>query len=253
MKINEPCISSTVDEQGPIYVYQTRTSLILSFDGKVYQSSMKLKNVNGLDLDYTQAMMTGLMFIPEVKTATIMGLGGGSLAKNLLSSFSDLTVHAVEYREEVVKVAKKYFYLPDSDRLVIHIDDAANYLKNTDVKSDVIFSDLYRPEGMDPKQVHSSYLRDCKEALNQHGVLVLNICHTALDSEEELDGLLALEFENRLLSFEVEGGNSVVLAFKNEIPSITGEELLAKAKYLQVKMNIDLELYAQRYCDAHES
>ena len=101
--------------------------------------------------------------------------------------------------------------------------------------------------------MHSSYLRDCKEALNQHGVLVLNICRTALDSEEELDGLLALEFENRLLSFEVEGGNSVVLAFKNEIPSITGEELLAKAKYLQVKMNIDLELYAQRYCDAHES
>lgn len=112
MKINEPCISSTVDEQGPIYVYQTRTSLILSFDGKVYQSSMKLKNVNGLDLDYTQAMMTGLMFIPEVKTATIMGLGGGSLAKNLLSNFSDLTVHAVEYREEVVKVAKNIFISP---------------------------------------------------------------------------------------------------------------------------------------------
>jgi spermidine synthase len=252
MNINEPCISSTVDEHGPIHVYQTRTSLILSFDGKIYQSSMKLKNVNGLALDYTQAMMTGLMFIPKVKTATLMGLGGGSIAKNLLSSFPDLMVHAVEYREEVVKVAKKYFHLPETDRLVIHIDEAANYLKNTDVKSDVIFSDLYRPEGMDPKQVHSSYLRDCKDALNQHGVLVLNICHTALNSQEELDGLLALEFENRLISFEVEGGNSIVLAFKNEIPAITREELLAKAKCLQVKMNIELERYAQRFCDAHD-
>ncbi|YCM42868.1 hypothetical protein V2O64_16285 [Verrucomicrobiaceae bacterium 227] len=252
MKINEPCISSTVDEHGPIHVYQTRTSLILSFDGKVYQSSMKLNDVNGLDLDYTQAMMTGLMFIPEVKTATIMGLGAGSMVKNLLSSFSDLVVHAVEYREEVVKVARKYFYLPETDRLIIHLDEAANHLKNTDVKSDVIFSDLYRPEGMDPKQVHSSYLRDCKDALNHHGILVLNICHPALHSEEELDGLLALEFENRLLSFEVEGGNTVVLAFKNEIPSITGEELLAKAKSLQTKMNIELELYAQQFCDAHE-
>jgi spermidine synthase len=81
---------------------------------------------------------------------------------------------------------------------------------------------------------------------------VLNICHTALNSQEGLDGLLALEFENRLLSFEVEEGNSIVLAFKNEIPSITGEDLLAKAKYLQVKMNIELELYAQRFCDAHD-
>jgi len=81
---------------------------------------------------------------------------------------------------------------------------------------------------------------------------VLNICHTALKSEEELDRLLALEFENRLLSFEVEGGNTVVLAFKNEIPSITREELLAKAQYLQMKMNIELEPYAQRFCDAQD-
>jgi spermidine synthase len=213
---------------------------------------MKLKDVNGLALDYTQAMMTGLLFIPRVKTATIMGLGAGSMAKNLLSSFSDLTVHAVEYREEVVKVAKKYFYLPDTDRLVIHRDDAANHLKNTDVKSDIIFSDLYSSDGMEPKQVHSSYLRDCKKALNQNGVLVLNICHTALKSQEEVDGLLALEFENRLLSFEVEGGNTVVLAFKNKIPSITREALLAKAKCLQVKMNIELEPYAQRFCDAQD-
>lgn len=252
MNINEACISSTVDEHGPIHVYQTRTSRILSFDGKIYQSSMKLKNVHGLALDYTQAMMTGLMFIPRVKTATLMGLGGGSIAKNLLNSFPDLTVHAVEYREEVVKVAKKYFHLPENERLVIHIDEATNYLKNTDAKSDIIFSDLYRPEGMDPKQVRSSYLRDCKKALNQHGVLVLNICHTALNSQEELDELLTLEFENRLLSFEVEGGNAVVLAFKNEIPSITGEELLAKAKDLQGKMNIKLDHYAQRFCDAHD-
>ena len=252
MDINAPCISSTIDEHGPIHVYQTRTGLILSFDGKIYQSYMKLKNVNGLALDYTQAMMTGLLFIPVVETATIMGLGACSMVKNLLSSLSDLKVHAVEYRKEVVKVAKKYFHVPDTDRLVIHIDEAANYLKNTDVKSDIIFSDLYSSEGMDPHQVHSSYLRDCKDALNQHGVLVLNICHTALKSQEEVDGLLALEFENRLLSFEVEGGNTVVIAFKNEIPSITREELLAKAQCLQVKMNIELEPYAQRFCDAQD-
>ncbi len=250
MDINAPCISSTVDEHGPINVYQTRTSLILSFDGKIYQSYMKLKDINGLALCYTQAMMTGLLFIPKVKTATIMGLGAGSMAKNLLSSFSDLNVHAIEYREEVVKTAKKYFHLPDTDRLVIHIDNAANYIKNTDMKSDIIFSDLYSSEGMDPQQVHTSYLRDCKNALNKQGVLVLNIRHTAPESREELDGLLALEFENRLLSFEVESSNMIVLAFKNEIPSITREELLARGKSLQEKMNIALEPYAQRLWDA---
>ncbi|WP_300667893.1 hypothetical protein [Desulfoluna sp.] len=249
MDIRGTCISSTVDEHGPIYVYQTRNKRILSFDGKIYQSCMKLKDINGLDLAYTQAMMAGLLFIPIVKTATIMGLGAGSMAKNLLSSFSELTVHAIEYREAVAKTAKKHFHLRDTDRLFIHINDAVNYIKNTDIKSDIIFSDLYNSEGMEPKQVQSSYLHDCKNALNKQGVLVLNICHTELKLREELDELLALQFENRRLSFDVENENTIVLAFKNDIPSIKREELLTKGKGLQEKMNIPMERYAKLLLD----
>jgi spermidine synthase len=245
MDINGTCISSTADEHGPIYVYQTRTSRILSFDGKIYQSCMKLKDINGLALDYTQAMMAGLFFIPIVKTATIMGLGAGSMAKNLLSSFSELNVHAIEYREAVAKAAKEHFHLPDTNRLFIHIDDAMNHIKNTDIKSDIIFSDLYNSEGMEPKQVQSSYLRNCKNTLNKQGVLVLNIWHTTPKLREELDELLALEFKNQLLSFEVASGNTIVLAFKNDIPLIKREELLTKGNWLQDKMNIPMERYAK--------
>ncbi len=214
---------------------------------------MKLNDINGLDLGYTQAMMAGLFFIPIVQTATIMGLGAGSMAKNLLSSFSELNVHAIEYREAVAKIAKKYFYLPDTNRLIIHIDEAVNYMKNTDMKSDIIFSDLYNSEGMEPKQVQSSYLRDCKNALNKQGVLVLNIWHTALKSREELDELLALEFENQLLSFEVASGNTIILAFKNDIPLIKRQELLTKGKWLQDEMNIPMERYAKLLWDTEQS
>ena len=249
MDIKGTCISSIVDEHGPIYVYQTKNARILSFDGKIYQSSMKLNNINGLALGYTQAMMAGLFFIPTVKTATIMGLGAGSMAKNLLSSFSELDVHAVEYREAVANTAKKYFYLADTERLFIHIDDAVNYMKNTDLKSDIIFSDLYNSQGMEAKQVQSSYLRDCKKALNQQGVLVLNICHTAPKLREELNELLALEFENRSLSFDIEGENSIILAFKNDIPMIERQALLIKAKCLQDKMNVPMERYAKLLCE----
>lgn len=245
MNINGTCISSTSDEHGPIYVYQTRTSRILSFNGIIQQSRMKLNDINGLAHGYTQAMMSGLFFIPNVKTATIMGLGAGSMAKNLLHRFSRLEVHAVEYREKVVDIAKKYFYLPDSDRLTIHIDDAINYMQHNSIKSDIIFSDLYTMDGMEAKQIQSSYLRNCKKALNEHGVLVLNIWRQAFQSPEELEELLALEFENRLLSYEVESGNTIVLAFKNDIPSMKRKELLARGKVLQEKMNIPIERYAR--------
>ena len=249
MDIKGTCISSRVDEHGPIYVYQTKNSRILSFDGKIYQSCMKTNNINGLHLGYTQAMMAGLLFIPTVKTATIMGLGAGSMAKNLLSSFAQLHVHAVEYRKAVVNTAKEFFYLPDSDRLLIHIDDAVNYIKNTHIKSDIIFSDLYSSQGMEPKQVQLTYLRDCKNALSEHGVLVLNIWHTSDNLRAELDQLLAIEFENRLLSFEVASGNRIIIAFKNTIPVIEAQQLLNKAKRLASQMNIPIEPYAQLLLD----
>ena len=256
MNIKGTCISSTADDHGPIYVYQTRTNRILSFDGKIYQSCMKLNNINGLALGYTQAMMSGLFFISSVetalKTATVMGLGAGSMVKNLLSSFLELNVHAIEYREAVVQTAKKHFHLPDTDRLHIHIDDAVSYIKNTEVKSDIIFSDLYNSQGMEPKQVQSSYLRDCKKALNEQGVLVLNIWHTSLELSKELDELLASVFGNQLLSFQVESGNRIVLAFKNDIPSINEKELMSKGQSLQKKMNIPMERYAELLCDTQD-
>jgi len=178
-----------------------------------------------------------------------MGLGAGSMVKNLLSSFSNLDVHAVEYREAVANTAKKHFYLPDTDKLFIHIDDALNYMKNTDIKSDIIFSDLYNSQGMEPKQVQLSYLRDCKKALNKQGVLVLNICHTTPKLQEELNELLTLEFKGQLLSFEVDGENTIILAFKDNNLEIKTEELLTKGNELQEKMKIPMERYAQLLCD----
>ena len=245
MSISGTCISSREDEHGPVYVYQTRNSRILSFDGKIQQSCMKLDDINGLAHSYTQAMMTGLLFIPSLKTATIMGLGAGSMAKNLLSSFEKLEVHAVENREEVARTAKSFFHLPDSERLTIHIDDAVNYMKNNPVKSDIIFSDLYNTQGMEPRQIQLSYLRHCKESLNENGVLALNIWSQEHQSQAELDELLSHEFENKLLSLEVEGGNNIVLAFKNTIPSSKRKELLTKGKELQEQMNIPVERYTK--------
>jgi len=249
MDIKGSCIASTADEHGPIYVYQTGNLRILSFDGKIYQSCMKINNINGLHLAYTQAMMAGLFFIPIVKTATIMGLGAGSMVKNLLSSFPALDVHAVEYREAVVKTARKHFYLPDSDRLFIHLDNAVKHIKNTTIKSDIIFSDLYSSEGMEAKQVQSSYLRHCKNALTEHGVLVLNICNTSLKLREALDQLLIDEFNKQVLRFAVDDGNTIVLAFKSEMPLIEKSSLLTKAQTLHKKMNIPMEKYAKLLLD----
>ncbi|MDH5423436.1 MAG: ATP-binding protein [Gammaproteobacteria bacterium] len=245
MSIEGTCISSRDDEYGPVQVYQNQTSRILSFDGYVEQSCMRLNEPNGLVHRYTQAMMSGLFFLPRFRVATIMGLGAGSMAKCLLSSFDDIDIHAVEYRQEVINTAKDFFHLPDNERLHLHLDDAVIYMKGNSIKSDIIFSDLYNTHGMEPRQIQLSYLRNCKKSLTQQGVLVLNLWHQDFRSGAEIEDLLSHEFENRLLSFPVEGGNTIVLAFKNNIPSIKRKVLLEKGNQLEAKMNIPVARYAK--------
>lgn len=245
MTINGTRIATNHDEHGPIYIYQTRETRILSFDGDVEQSCMSLSDPIQLMHKYTQAMMAGLLFIPNANTATIMGLGAGSMAKCLLNSFNDLTLHAIEHREEVVNTARKYFYLPDDESLHIHINDAVSHMRDNRIKNDIIFSDLYNTHGMEPRQIQLSYLRNCKKSLNKNGVLVLNLWHQDFRSEAEIEDLLSHEFENRLLSFAVEGGNTIVLAFKNDIPATKRKDLLNKANTLQKKMSVPVERYAK--------
>lgn len=76
-------------------------------------------------------------------------------------------------------------------------------------------------------------------------MLVLNIWRLELRSRTELEDLLSLEFENRLLTFEVEGTNNIVLAFKNKLPTIKRKELLSRGKCLQQQMGIPIERYAK--------
>jgi len=128
-----------------------------------------------------------------------MGLGAGSIAKSLYHAFPALTIYTVEYRKAVADMAIKYFEVPVSERLFIHIDDAANYMKKTQIKTDVIFSDLYSSDAIEPDQVQASYLRDCKNALTFDGVLVLNICHTKVGQREAFINYLRKNLQERFL------------------------------------------------------
>jgi len=54
-----------------------------------------------------------------------------------------------------------------------------------------------------------------------------------------------------LLSFDVESGNTIVLAFKDDIPLIKRDELITKGEWLQEKMNVPMEHYAELLADLY--
>jgi len=113
----------------------------LKFDIGV-QTRMYLRDPYGPGLTYSDSAHISRLFRPEAKRILILGLGGGTLPKQFLRSYPDVVVDVVEVDPMVVQVAKKYFALPDSDRLRIHVSDARTFVRRSSETWDLIIVDV---------------------------------------------------------------------------------------------------------------
>lgn len=164
------------DEWGLMEVVEDATTRTLHFGTSARQSTMSLAQPNSLVLTYTRAMATSLLFCPRPKSALLLGLGGGSLAKFLRHHYIDCIVDAVELRPKVAAIAQDYFHLPRERQLRVHICDAVEYVRHSDRRSyDLVLVDAYLSDGISAGVSHADFYAACRERLSRKGVLVLNL------------------------------------------------------------------------------
>lgn len=141
--------------------------------GELIQSLISLAEPNHVFLPYTQSML--LPLVSKQKPARILNLGSGcgTFERFFFKFYPDSSITSVEENIDIINVSRKYFYIP-SDHAVLN-ESADVFLKNNDIKHDVIFCDVH-----DGKN-HPGYLCDvdfyakAKHCLNHDGVLVINL------------------------------------------------------------------------------
>ena len=84
----------------------------LYFGGDTVQSSMYLHQPTTLAMEYSQAMMSILLFNRHPSRVLLFGLGGGSLVKFFLDVCPNTEIDVVEISSKVIETAREYFYLP---------------------------------------------------------------------------------------------------------------------------------------------
>lgn len=111
------------------------------------------------------------------KSVLIIGGGDGGCLREALRHSSLETIIQVEIDPSVIELSKKYFPTVsdgayENPRAQIVIQDAAQYVKETNQKFDVIICDSCDPEG--PAQVlfTSEFYGDCKKLLNPEGIFI---------------------------------------------------------------------------------
>lgn len=107
------------------------------------QSIMRVSDPYGPGATYTDSFHIARFVRPAVRRVLVIGLGGGTAAKQYTRYYPDATVDAVEIDPLVVDVAKKYFAVAPGDRLRIHIADGRTFLRRTRETWDLIIVDAY--------------------------------------------------------------------------------------------------------------
>lgn len=219
----------------------------LHFGTEPKQSSMDVHNPARLALTYTRAMTAALLFREgEPQRALIIGLGGGSLAKFLLSHFPACRIDAVELRERVVEVAREFFLLPEDPRLQVFVEDAGRFVRRSIPEEngyDLILVDAYGRDGMSASVAELNFFQDLRALLRADGVLAINLWSGDSISMEDTLGNIAEAFDDRVFRLPVESKDNVIAIAPN-VPADRQQRRGMKDRATVLERRLDVEFPA---------
>lgn len=135
------------------------------------QSFMDLSNPENSSIwAWSSLIPTIISVYPQNSKVLLLGLGGGTIAKQLdrLKFKYDI----VEIDKRIEKIAKEYFYLRKNTPVTI--DDARHFIKTCHKKYDIVIFDTFLSESAPEHLLTVEAFADVKKILNKDGMFLAN-------------------------------------------------------------------------------
>lgn len=232
-------------DEGVIEVVDRGDERSLHFGTFPRQSTMRLSAPHALELGYTRAMMACLLLNPRPARVLVIGLGGGSLVKFLLHHFPACHIDVVEYRQDVIQVARDYFDVPDDPRLNIFPGDGYQHVRqcfyNSDISYDLLLVDAYDHNGMAASVGVQAFFDACAGILAPRGVMSINLWGSERANFNRTMQRINISFDNRSMLLPVENkGNVIALASHVEFSHVALKQLRGKVDEMEMRYAIGL-------------
>jgi spermidine synthase len=140
---------ATVFERDTLYnhlVVTDETGVRTLYFNRYPQTRMSLHDPGRGHFEYVDYVPVGFALKGRVKKVLLMGLGGGSIPRMLLRQYPEVTVHTVEIDPWVVRVARDYFWVTESEKHRIIVQDARQFLRQTKERYDFVIVDAYHAD-----------------------------------------------------------------------------------------------------------
>jgi spermidine synthase len=182
-------------------------------DGEI-QSRMLSSDPNQLLISYTQAMMAFRLFQPMPKRITMIGLGGGSMAKWCYHHLPDAYITVVEIHPGVIALRDQFYVPEDNERFHVVCYDGADYVAHNHDSATVLLIDGFDMHGQPPQLCSQRFYDDCYKVLHCDGVFVANLCGP--DDEQVLERIRNSFAGRTLVVIPQDSENKVVFAWKGK-------------------------------------
>jgi spermidine synthase len=122
----------------------------------------------------------------NLNNALFIGGGGYVMPKSFFRELPDLKIDVVEIEPGLFDIAKKYFYAPDSERFINHVNDGRRFLHDTTNSYDFIFSDVYYSYSIPGHFLTREFFELVNQKLNTNGIFMANIIGNLATNEASL-------------------------------------------------------------------
>lgn len=145
-------------------------------DTTAVQSAIDLRDDKRLVLDYVKYInhFVSKPVTANVKLATILGLGGGTLSRVVNFHRPNAFITTVDNNPEVLQVAKRDFGFVPSEKNRVVISDAFEYVSKNREASDLLIVDVFDEYGHILDYCSTDFFKACKKHLRRKGVVLLN-------------------------------------------------------------------------------
>lgn len=128
-------------------------------------------------------------YTPEdVKSLAIIGLAGGTIARQATEVFGKIPIDGFEIDPEIIKVGEKYFGMTMDNLNAVPIDGRIGLAQSKHLYT-IISIDAYRPPYIPWHLTTYEFFKDVNNHLEEDGVLVINVGR-APEDRRLIDGLV---------------------------------------------------------------
>jgi spermidine synthase len=216
-------------------------------DGTYYiESRWDRAHPRSLDLDYTRTMMAGFVVNPACRKLLMIGFGGGQISNYLFEHIKGLEIDAVDIDGEVIRLARKYFGVPDDPRYRTHAADGRLFVEQAKGDAwDQIMLDAFRGVFVPFHLKTVEYYELLRRRLTARGTVVANL-HSRTGMYKHDRNTFAHVFPTGY-SFRSENAMQATFVASNDPVQLGAHALRANAQAMQPSFDFDMQGLAARW------